>query len=74
MVMSLGVPLMVCRYLYHNLFNLPKASSHVSDFNSLNKLLTAKLLKEGYGFHNTTKHFPNLTVGILNVLKYIMSV
>ena len=28
-----------------------KASSHVTDFNTRNKMLTQKLLKQGYGYH-----------------------
>ena len=33
------------------------ASSHVTDFNTRNKLLTQKLLKEGYRYHKLCKSF-----------------
>ena len=32
-------------------------SSHVDDFNTLNKVLTAKLLKQGYRYHKLRKVF-----------------
>ena len=35
------------------------ASSHVSDLNTCNKLLTKKLLKQGYRYHNFAKPFLN---------------
>ena len=33
------------------LIRFARASSHVADFNTCNKLLTQKLLKQGYGYH-----------------------
>ena len=33
------------------LIRFARASSHVTDFNNRNKFLTAKLLKQGYGYH-----------------------
>ena len=33
------------------LFRFARASSHVADFNTRNKLLTQKLLKQGYRYH-----------------------
>ena len=35
-------------------------SSHVTDFNTRNKLLTAKLLNQGYRYHNLRKAFSKL--------------
>ena len=32
-------------------------SSHVDDFNTRNKVLTAKLLKQGYRYHKLRKAF-----------------
>ena len=32
-------------------------SSHVDDFNTRNKVLTAKLLKQGFRYHNRRKAF-----------------
>ena len=34
-----------------------RASSHVTDFNTCNKLLTLKLLKQGYMYHKLCKTF-----------------
>ena len=34
-----------------------RASSHVADFNTRNKLLTQKLLKQGYWYHKLRKTF-----------------
>ena len=36
------------------------ASSHVADFNTRNKLLTQKLLKQGYRYHKLHKTLSNL--------------
>ena len=36
-----------------------KASSHAADFNTRNKLLTQKLLKQGYLTINFARHFLN---------------
>ena len=37
-----------------------RASSHVADFNTRNKLLTQKLLKQGYRYHKLCKTFSKL--------------
>ena len=34
-----------------------RVSSHVCDFNTRNKVLTAKLLKQGYRYHKLSKVF-----------------
>ena len=39
------------------LIRFARASSHVTDFNNRNKFLTAKLLKQGYGYHKLRKAF-----------------
>ena len=54
MAMSLDVPNGV--YVSH-LIRFARASSHVTDFNNLNKFLTAKLLKQGYRYHKLRKAF-----------------
>ena len=41
------------------LIRFARASSHVADFNTCNKLLTQKLLKQGYGYHKLRKTFSN---------------
>ena len=39
------------------LIRLARASSHVAEFNTCNKWLTQKLLKQGYGYHKLRKTF-----------------
>ena len=39
------------------LIRFARASSHVADFNTCNKLLTQKFLKQGYGYHKLLKTF-----------------
>ena len=41
------------------LIRFARVSSHVSDFNTQNKLLTAKLLNQGYRYHKLHKAFSN---------------
>ena len=41
------------------LIRFATASSYVADFNTHNKLLTQKLFKQGYRYHNLCKHFQN---------------
>ena len=43
-----------------------RTSGSVSDFNYCSKLLTAKLLKQGYRLHKLRKQSLNFTVNILN--------
>ena len=58
MAMSLGAPLMVCFYLNLRI-RFASVSSHISDFNSRNKFVTANLLKQGYRYHKPRKAFSN---------------
>ena len=39
------------------LIRFARASSYITDFNTRNKLLTQKLLKQGYWYHNFPKTF-----------------
>ena len=39
------------------LIRFARVSSHVDDFNTRNKVLTAKLLRQGYKYHNIRKAF-----------------
>ena len=41
------------------LIRFARASSYVADFNTRNKLLTQKLLKQGYQYHKLRKSFSN---------------
>ena len=41
------------------LVRFARASSHVADFNTRNKLLTQKILKQGYWYHKLRKPFLN---------------
>ena len=41
------------------LIRFARAFSHVAEFNTCNKLLTQKLLKQGYWYHKLRKTFLN---------------
>ena len=43
--------------LEHQLIHFARPSSYVTDFNTRNKLLTKKLLKQGYRYHKLRKTF-----------------
>ena len=43
--------------LYELIIPFARASSHITDFNTHNKLLTQKLLKQGYRYHKLRKPF-----------------
>ena len=45
-------------YISH-LIRFARASSYAADFNTRNKLLTQKLLKQGYRYHKLRKHLQN---------------
>ena len=47
------------------LIRFARVSSHVDDFNSRNKVLTAKLLRQEYRYHTIRKAFQNFISGIL---------
>ena len=47
------------------LIRFARASSHVNDFNTCNKFLTAKLLRQGYRCHNFVRRFQIFIGGIL---------
>ena len=47
------------------LIRFVRVSSHVDDFNTSNKVLTAKLLREGYRYDKLRKAFPKFYRGIL---------
>ena len=49
-----------------SLNSLIRASSHVADFNTRNKLLTQKLLEQGYQYHKLRKTL------FLNFIDYTM--
>ena len=42
------------------LIRFDRVSSHVDDFNTRNKVLTAKLLRQGYRYHKIRKAFSKL--------------
>ena len=46
-----------CGVYISQLIRFARASSHVADFNTRNKLLTQKLLKQGYRYHKLCKTF-----------------
>ena len=52
------VPLVASYSVYiSQLIRFARVSSHVTDFNTRNKLLTAKLLNQGYWYHKLRKVF-----------------
>ena len=46
-------------FWFSQLIRFARASSYVTDFNTRNKLLTQKLLKQGYPYHKLSKIFSN---------------
>ena len=60
------VPLSTSYRVYiSQLIRFARVSSHVDDLNTRNKVLTAKLLRQGYRYHNIRKVFSNFIGGIL---------
>ena len=47
------------------LIRFARVSSHVDDFNTRNRVLTAKLLRQGYRYHNKIRKAQNFIGGIL---------
>ena len=50
-------------FIFLNLFDLLEFFSHVDDFNTHNKVLTAKLLRQGYRYHKLRKAFSLFFIG-----------
>ena len=44
-------------YILRGLYRFARVASHVADFNTRNKFLTAKLLNQGYWYHTLCKAF-----------------
>ena len=55
------------------LIRFARVSSHVDDFNTRNKVLTAKLLRQGYRYRKIRKAFSKFYGGILIQCLNIMS-
>ena len=66
------------------LIRFARASSYVTDFNTRNKLLTQKLLKQDYWYHKLRKTFPKFyrryydliskfQVGLKSILRQVLS-
>ena len=53
-----------CVYI-SQLLRFARVFSHVDDFNTRNKVLTAKLLRQGYNIINFVRRFQNFIGGIL---------
>ena len=47
------------------LIRFARVSSHVDDFDTRNKVLTAKFFRQGYRYHKLRKPFSNFIGGIL---------
>ena len=50
------------------LIRFARVSSHVDDFNTNNKVLTAKLLGQGYRYHKIRKAFSNFYRGHFDIV------
>ena len=48
------------------LIRFARVCNHVTNFNARNKCLTAKLLQQGYRYHNLRKTFSNFIVDTMN--------
>ena len=55
------------------LIRFARVSSHVDDFNTCNKVLTAKLLRQGYSYHKLRKVFSKFYRRHLTLCLNIMS-
>ena len=55
------------------LIRFARVSSHIDDSNTRNKVLTAKLLRQEYGYYKIRKAFQNFIGGILTKCLNIMS-
>ena len=55
------------------LIRFARVSSHVDDFNTCKKVLTAKLLRHGYRYHKILRFFLNFIGGIMTSCLNIMS-
>ena len=61
-----GVPRSTSYGVYiSQLIRFTRVSSHVDDFNTRNRVLTAKLLRQRYRYHKIRKAFSNFIGGIL---------
>ena len=54
------------------LIRFARDCNHVTDFKARNKCLTAKLLQQGYRYHNFEKHFLNFIVDTMNCFANII--
>ena len=69
---------LLTEYTSSQLIRFARVCSHVDDFNTRNKCLTAKLLKQGYRYHNLRKAFSDIvpiegTSVVLSLLEGEMS-
>ena len=60
------VPRLISYGVYiSQLIRFARVSSHVGDFDTRNKVLTGKLLRQGYKYHKSVRHFLNFIGGNL---------
>ena len=55
------------------LIRFARVSSHVDDFNTRNKVLTGKPLKQGYRYHKLRKAFSKVYRQFFDLMSNIMS-
>ena len=46
-------------FIFLNLFDFARVSSHIDDFNTRNNVLTVKHFRQGYRYHKLRKAFSN---------------
>ena len=67
--MTMPLVLQPMVYIFFNVTRFARASNQVSDFNYLNKSLTAKLLKQGYRCHKLGKKKEENSPGSATITK-----
>ena len=60
-----------CGVYISQLIRFARVSNHVDDFNTRNKVLTAKLLRQGYKYHKLHKAFSKFYRRILTQYMYL---
>ena len=64
-----GVPRSASYGVYiYQIIRFARVSSHVDDFNTRNKVLTAKLLRQGYRYHKQ-QNFADKDIDIINFVR-----
>ena len=60
-------------FIFLNIFVFARVSSHADDLNTRNKVLTVKLLKQGYRYHKLHEAFSKFYRRLSDLVSDIMS-